>query len=200
MKTVRPLALPAMVAVPALLACSAVDCGRAANKVVPGVRSIDPEYNTAPVDCDPEFKMSAPRGCTQGTITCGDEVEGSNAPGRFKFDDDFYQHMQCTPERNHYDEAPEAVYRLHIPADVMATVTLISDCAELDVASYRWEEDDRCPTVKHPRAQCEMDTSERGGSVVISTVNVPENHLLIVDGQKGETGNFRLKVDCRTYR
>jgi hypothetical protein len=29
---------------------------------------------------------------------------------------------------------------------------------------------------------------------------VPENHLLIVDGQKGETGNFRVKVDCRTYR
>ena len=196
----RPLMLPAMVAVPSLIACTAVDCGRKVNKVVPAVRELDPEYATEPVSCDPENKMPAPRGCTQGRLTCGDVVEGSNAPGRFTFDDDFYQHMLCTPERNHYDEAPAAVYRLEIPADVMATVTLISDCAELDIASYRWEEDDRCPNVKHPRAQCEMDVSDRGGHITISTVNVPENHLLIIDGQKGETGNFRVKVDCKTYR
>jgi hypothetical protein len=196
----HPLLATAAVALPFVLACSAVDCGRTVNKVVPAVREIDPEYNTDPVDCDPPVQMASTKGCAQGVITCGSTVEGNNGGGRARFDDDFYQHMLCTPQRNHYDEAGEAVYRLELPADVLAKVTLISDCAELDVASYRWEEDGRCPNVKHPRAQCEMDTSDRGGSIEIATVNQPENHLVIIDGQDGGVGNFRLKVECRTYR
>jgi hypothetical protein len=200
MKLRRPLLLPLILGVGSLLACSTVDIGRKINKVIPAIREIDSEYDTEPVECDPPFPMARPHGCAQEEITCGSIVEGNSGETGSNFDDDFYQHHMCTPERNQYDQSPEAVYLLSLPPDVLATLTLVSDCADLDLASYRWEGSGKCPTARHNRAQCEMDISDRGGSIDIATVNTGEHHLIIIDGKKGAEGNFRLQVKCRTYR
>jgi hypothetical protein len=192
--------LPLSVAVPALLACSMNTCGRAAHKVVPAVREIDPAFATEAVPCEEKVPMPSQKGCAMQDLSCGDEVLGSTTFGPSLFDDDFYQTMMCAPAREQYRDSPEAIYRLTIPADIRAKVTLVSDCADLDLATYRWEETGRCPTSKHPRAQCEMNTGRGGGTVIVQTVGSPEHHLVIVDGKHGERGNFRLRVDCETYR
>jgi hypothetical protein len=45
-----------------------------------------------------------------------------------------------------------------------------------------------------------MSTKRGGGTIRITSVDKPESHLIIVDGKKGVTGNFRLSVKCTTYR
>jgi hypothetical protein len=185
-----------------LLACSGsfVDCGRAAHKVVPGVREIDPEYATEPVDCDAEYPMESPRGCSIRTISCGETILGNNSTGIQHFDERFYQPKACTPERHSYDEAPESPYMLEIPPYTWVDIVLASDCVDLDVFSANWDEPNRCPTPSHVNVnQCEADVTTRGGKITITTVAKPEHHLIWVDGKKGATGNFRLTVNCREY-
>ena len=184
-----------------LLACSGVDLGRKAAKVVPAVEKINPEYGTEPVDCGKPYPTPAMVGCVMDTITCGGSIEGNTAAGgAMKFGDDEYQHWYCTPQRNDYEESPEAIYALEVPADIWADITLVSDCADLDVVAIAWQDTKRCPTVANNIIECEMDTSDRGGKIHVTTVNKPQTYLLVVDGKHGAEGNFRLDVKCHTYR
>ena len=154
----------------------------------------------APDPCEDEVATPAPSGCAMATIACGETIQGNNDAGAFVFDDDFYQGKYCTPQRNRYSESPEAVYMLNVPGDIKAVVTLTSECEDLDIAAISWNESDRCPTTQHNIAECEMDTHSGGGSVTMTTVTRAQNYLLIVDGKKGVTGNFELKVECSQYR
>ncbi|MFM2247643.1 MAG: hypothetical protein RL071_3717 [Pseudomonadota bacterium] len=186
-----------------LLACSGglVDCGRAAHTVIPAVREIDPEYATEPVDCSQDYPTEAARGCAIREISCGDVVLGNNTNGIEAFDEDFYQHKACTPQRHSYSKGPEAIYSLNIPANTWVDVVLASDCVDLDVFSANWDNPRKCPTPSHVNVtQCEADVTDRGGKITITTVDRPEAHLVWVDGKEGATGNFRLTVRCRTYR
>jgi hypothetical protein len=184
----------------ALLACGGSSCGRNVAKVVPAVGAANPEYTVEPVDCDPPITLPAAQGCSQKTITCGDTVAGNNATGRYHFEDDFYTGKFCSPERHDYENSPEAVFLLNIPGDVQADVTMVSDCEDLDLASVQWNDRTRCPTINHTTGPCEMSTKRGGGTIRITSVDKPESHLIIVDGKKGVTGNFRLSVKCTTYR
>ena len=40
----------------------------------------------------------------------------------------------------------------------------------------------------------------RGGYMTITTVEKPETYLIGVDGKQGAHGNFRLAIECSTYR
>lgn len=186
-----------------LLACSGglVDCGRTVNKVIPAVREIDPEYATEPIDCKKPYESEAPLGCAIREVQCGDVIVGNTSNGIMHFDESFYQHKACTPERHEYGLAPESIYALNIPANTWVDVLLASDCVDLDVFSANWDNPRKCPTPSHVNVtQCEADVTERGGKITITTVDRPEAHLLWVDGKRGATGNFRLTVNCRRYR
>ncbi len=198
----RPLLVLCAAALPVVLACSGTDIGRTINEVVPSVREVDPEFATEKVPCDEPFSTPAPKGCAMATLSCGDQVQGNNAFGEQNYDDAFYVGKFCGPQRHQYEEAPEAIYLLEVPGNVQADVTLSSDCVDLDIASISVPPDatNRCPTLSHAVQVCEMDQGRGGGSVRITTVDRAETHLIVVDGKKGVTGNFRLRVDCRTYR
>jgi len=198
MKLARFISLSALAL--SILACSTTNCGRKAAKVVPALEKVNPEYGTEPIDCDKPYPTRSAIGCSQGTLTCGGSIEGNTSGGRSHFGDDFYQKKFCSPERHDYDEAPEAVYTLEVPGDIQADVYLTSDCEDLDIVAMSWADTDRCPTINHAFAECEMDTHKGGGKVRLTTVNKPQTYLLAVDGKKGATANFRITVKCSTYR
>ena len=50
------------------------------------------------------------------------------------------------------------------------------------------------------RKECEMNTKPEGGTLRLTTVNNPQTYLIAVDGQQGDYGNFRLTINCKTYR
>ena len=45
-----------------------------------------------------------------------------------------------------------------------------------------------------------MNTKPEGGTLRLTTVNNPQTYLIAVDGQQGDYGNFRLTINCKTYR
>ncbi|MFT5682093.1 MAG: hypothetical protein ACI8RZ_003011 [Myxococcota bacterium] len=170
-------------------------------KPLPGVALPPVEAEAPPPDpCLEPTPTPAPQGCVIASITCGDTIQGNNEFGNSNFDDDFYQSKFCTPQRNKYVEAPEAVYMLDVPADIKAVVTLTSECEDLDIVAISWNEAGRCPTIKHNISECEMDTHLGGGSVTMTTVTRAQKYLIAVDGKKGATGNFELAVECSEYR
>ena len=160
----------------------------------------DPALTPPPDPCLDPYPTPAPSGCAMATIACGDTIKGNNESGAFNFDDDFYQSKYCTPQRSSYVDSPEAIYTLTVPTDIKAVVTLTSECEELDIAALSWNEPDRCPTIRHNISECEMDTHDGGGSVTMTTVTRAQDYLIIVEGQKGSTGNFELTVECSQYR
>lgn len=82
---------------------------------------------SAEVDCGASLPAPA-AGAVTDTLQCGGTVTGTTEGGTSSFGDDFYQRAFCSPARQHYDDAPEAVYRLEVPANTQATVELHSPC------------------------------------------------------------------------
>ena len=177
-------------------------CGKQAAKVLPVLEKVNPDYAEPELACDPAFPTASPSGCVIQTITCGDQVEGNTASGRFNWGDDFYQKAFCTPQRHDYDDSPEAIYMLKVPGDVQADIRLESPCADLDLVAVGWNDATTCPTVAHTIriVECEMGTKGGSDSVRMTTVEKPQSYLIGVDGKNGATGNFRITVKCSTYR
>ena len=103
--------------------------------------------------------------------------------------------------REDYEDSPEAVYMLTVPGDIRADIRLDTNCAELDIFAIRWDRKD-CPTRKHTRSipQCEFNDKPGGGYLTITTVERPETYLIGADGKNGAHGNFRMAIECSTYR
>jgi hypothetical protein len=150
-------------------------------------------------DCDQDLKQPA-ADCALALIPCGGSVEASNAGQGKRFDDDFYQSKYCTPQRHRYADSPEAIWAIDLPADTQADVVLHTDCVDLDLFSIRWPELGSCPSRSSGSGECEGSTRSGDDTVRITTVNRAERHLIWVDGKAGATGNFRIEVQCRTYR
>lgn len=188
-----------------LLVLSAASCDnvtRSVSKAVPVLEKVDEDLAAEPVECDQPLPTPAARSGIIGTLTCGSVVTGNTAGGNHRWGDTFYQKSFCTPERHNYDDAPEAVYALELPANVQADVRLDSNCVDLDVVAVGWQDKHSVPnTAHHVRIrECEMDTSRGGGNVRMTTVNQPQRYLIGVDGKEGAIGNYRLTVKCSTYR
>lgn len=182
-----------------LSACN--NFGNNVARVIPALEAINPEYGAVPLPCDEPLPTGRPGGdCVMAELTCGDTIEGYTGVGNRKFGDAIYKNAFCTVERNHYDNAPEATYRLLVPSNRQAHVQLDSNCVDLDVVAIAWEETDRCPTERHAIHECEMDVSSGGGNITVQTVDRPQRYILAVDGKNGVEGNFRLTVSCNEYR
>jgi len=184
-----------------LLSCDGA--GFYAAKMIPALEQVDPSWGEVPVDCEASHAPpSANYGCIHKKIKCNTVLEDTTRGGESHFDDDFYQQGFCTPQRNDYEESPEAIYQLRVPPNTLVDMRLDSNCADLDLAAMSWNET-RCPTLKHAPAiqrECEMDTQFGGGTLRLTTVKNPQTYLIAVDGKDGANGNFRLTVNCRNYR
>lgn len=172
-------------------------------KMIPALEKVDPSWGAEPVDCDESHSPPyATKGCIHKKIECGDIIEGTTRGGDKNFGDDFYQKGHFTPQRNDYEDSPEAVYQLRVPANQEAFIRLDSNCVDLDVAALPWQQSE-CPTVSHIETntrETEMKTGPEGGTLRLSTVDKAETYFVIVDGKQGVSGNFRLDIRCRNYR
>lgn len=180
-----------------------LNAGRKAAKVVPALEKVNEDFATEPVDCGEDWSSPTPRNNgIMGKIECGGELEGNNRNGNMIWGDDFYQKAFCTPQRNDYEDSPEAVYELIVPANVQADVYLDTDCTDLDLVSVGWQDTKDVPTVKHHNRirECEFDDKKGSGKITLTTVDRAQRFLVGVDGKYGEVGNFRLRVKCQTYR
>jgi hypothetical protein len=139
-------------------------------------------------------------GCSLRTIACGETIESSNAGQARNFDDAFYRSKFCTPRSADYEESPEAVFALTVPAEMKADVYLETPCDDLDLFSIRWPHTDRCPTKSTSTGECEGSTKGSEDTIRIMAVGRDEKHLVWVDGKNGATGNFRLRVKCHAAR
>jgi len=186
-----------------LLACSGLmDDGGTKTTHVPATSAsptVMPGEGERGLSCDTPVPTPRPEGCTVGRISCGETIEATNldAPGRFG--DDFYVYHFCTPQRHDYDDAAEVAYMLTVPGDKKATITVESDCADLDVSAMTWEDTGTCPRDAGRRLnECEM--RPKHDDISVATVTNAQEYMVVVDGRNGSEGNFRLSVVCEDYR
>ncbi len=185
-----------------LLAVSCDFLGRTAAKFIPALEKANEEWAPPQMDCESNIPTQKPRRCVAGRIACGDIVEGHSGAGEGRWSDTFYGGAKCVPRKHRYDASPEMTYRFKLQPNTEAIVELVSDCADLDVFGFRWEEKGTCPSDRHYERipECEMDDSPRGGRIKLTAVNKPVTYLVGVDGKRGAVGNYRLSVTCRQNR
>jgi len=154
------------------------------------------------MQCETNIATPKQRRCGSQTLSCGSIVEGYSGAGEGRWSDTFYHRARCVPTKHGYGKAPEMTYRLKLEPNQEAIVTLVSDCADLDLFGFRWEEKGTCPKDRHGERilECEMDDTKRGGQIKLNSVNKAVNYLVGVDGKKGAEGNYRISVACRTNR
>jgi hypothetical protein len=146
------------------------------------------------LDCSAEIESLATSGCGHVELDCGSVITARMGEGDSTFSDDFYENMHCIPVASGYGGA-DAVYSLQVPASTEAVIRLESPCAELHLASFRWEDRTSCPSAEGTAHACEMDA--RSDSPVIKITSIrPERNLIIVDGVGGLDSVYRLSVTC----
>ena len=165
-----------------------------------GASGAGPSGDPTDLACDPKIDTPTASGCAIRPIQCGETIEANNADQSQNFDDAFYRAKFCTPRSANYAAGREAIYNLHLPANMRATVRLESPCANLDLFSIRWPHADRCPNSSTSTGECEGSTKPGVDSIQIVAVGNDEHHLVWVDGQDGDYGNFRLSVVCEPGR
>lgn len=163
-------------------------------------RELPPPTDDPPVECDSSMEVSRAKGCAIQSIACGDTIEMSNGGQAGHFDDAFYRAKFCSPRSADYEESPEAVYALTLPAEMKADIHLETPCDDLDLFSIRWPHADRCPTKSASTGECEGSTKGSSDTIRIMAVGRDEKHLVWVDGKNGAVGNFRLRVECSAAR
>lgn len=172
-------------------------------KMIPALEKVDPSWGAEPVDCEASHAPpDATFGCFHKRIKCGEVIEDTTRGGKSHFDDDFYQKGHFTPQRNDYEDSPEAIYQLKVEENTKVTMRLDSNCVDLDLMAMPWKEK-TCPTVSHVEtntAETEMNTKPDGGTLILTTVDKPQTYLIAVDGKQGAYGNFRLDIRCSLYR
>jgi hypothetical protein len=196
----------ALVLIGSILACSG-EFGYRAGQIFPFLRQARPELNYPPVDCDKELDLApAPKGCITKTIECGDEIDATNEGGAREFDDEFYQVSTFAPFGANYGDSPEVVYQLKLGPHTHADLTLVSPCADLDLGTMLFEGKNGglkgCPVPRGNHQDTNMSVSETAVDTIAIETTKPsgkklsDNYLVIVDGKKGDVGNFRLDVKC----
>lgn len=149
--------------------------------------------------CDESLSTADPGGpaCFTDTLGCGDVVEATNEGGESGFVGEDWESWFCTPNLDRWDyESPERVYSMFIPADTTATFDFETPCADLDLFVVYWQDEDSCPGSGSSIRECETVDEEGNGGHVSVWSDVGAWYVVAVDGRGGETGNFRLSVDC----
>ncbi len=178
-----------------LMLTACIQAQSAWQKVQAKVEEAKERATIPPMPCAAEVADEAPTACVTDRLTCGSVVEGTTKGGDDEWGDDFYAGHFCFPAGDHYD-GPERVYVLDVPEYQDVTVRLDSDCVDLDIAALAWDYDGTCPGVNHNIPECESNNRSGGGKVRLNVFK-PRSYLVVVDGKEGETGTFRLTVQCK---
>ena len=158
------------------------------------------------LDCDQAIEMSlfeAPEGTAecvvQPRLECDAEpIVATNDRGLSQFDSSEYTSWYCFPFEEDPYAGPEAVFAFEHPGTGTVYIDLHTPCEELSLIAVRWNdwEDDRvCPTEDTVSLQCDA-AYERGDERLRIDEFAPINYLLMVDGPRGEIGNFTLSAEC----
>lgn len=135
--------------------------------------------------------------CFTGVVACGQTIIGHTRGGVNRYDTRFWEAKQCWPGTVNHTSGDERVYRLSLPdGKVMATVTLDTPCADLDLMGFRYE-GEGCPTVDHQVTQCEsMRKPGTKREKVHLVSDRPSQWVLVVEGADDAEGAFGLTVQC----
>ena len=174
------------------LACGPAGC--VVDQVRGELATLEDDRAAPVMACDDANPGPAPDRCLSGKVRCGDRVSGTTGGGDSAMGREFYAAAFCFPATDGH-EGPERAYLLQAPPNQKITITLDSDCVDLDVAALSWAYDGTCPTVNHPIAECTASTARGGGEVVLNTFHA-RDYLVVVDGKNDAVGPFRLRVDC----
>lgn len=173
------------------------DTGAADTGAIDTDADTDTEVDTAL--CGETFSTAAPGGpsCFTETLSCGDVVEATNDGGDSTYVGEDWESWYCTPNLDRWEYAsPERVYSMFIPARTTATFRFESPCADLDLFVLYWQEEDTCPGSGTSITDCETVDDEGSGGETSVWSDDGARYVVAVDGRGGETGNFRISVDC----
>ncbi|MBM4393818.1 MAG: hypothetical protein FJ090_22050, partial [Deltaproteobacteria bacterium] len=164
--------------------------------VVQGVSNSTTAASTSALpSCATAVESPPARGCISGTLACGATVQGTTLGGDSAWDDTFYSKAFCFPAGDRHSGS-ERVYLLDLPALTEATVTLKSDCVDLDLVGVAWAYDGTgCPAVGHAIPECEGDNKRGGGQVKLQAFNA-RSYLVGIDGKAGAVGPYTVSVTC----
>lgn len=180
-----------------LVAAMAMACGPAScvrERIEAEVASLDEDLTAPAVDCDTTTPGPSPQGCLSGRLHCGDRIASTTIGGESNLGRAFYAGAFCFPAVDGH-EGPERAFLLQAPPKKDITITLESDCVDLDIAAVAWSYEGTCPTENHPIPECEASNARGGGVLRLNTFQ-SRDYLILVDGKDGAEGPFRLKVDC----
>ncbi|MBN2798836.1 MAG: hypothetical protein JXX28_06770 [Deltaproteobacteria bacterium] len=135
--------------------------------------------------------------CVTDQIACGQTVIGHTRGGVDRFDTHFWEKKQCWPGTVNHNTGDERVYRLNLPdGKIMATATLDTPCADLDLMGFRWT-GDTCPTVEHAVNQCEsMRKPGKTREKIHMVSDRASQWFLVVEGADDQEGAFAITVQC----
>jgi hypothetical protein len=155
-------------------------------------------WDQAP-DCASEGVASPPRNCLSGALACGSTISGTTLGGDSAWGDKFYATEFCFPTGDHHSGA-ERVYTLTAPENTQVTITMLSECVDLDLIALAWQYEGTCPTEKHLVPECEADAKKGGYGVIKIQSFAEKQYLVAVDGKRGAVGPFTLSVTCAPLR
>lgn len=153
----------------------------------PGVRAGAPPG----VRCDEPIAQDVAPDGTAGVLACGGWVLGGTAGGIGRFDEAFYRDADCAGIRRHGGN--ERIYRLDVPSDQRAVVSLDSPCGALDLVALRSEQ---FPTSADAVEACEAGSGSGGGRSVELWGEDAATWYVVVQGHAAEEHNFSLSVAC----
>jgi hypothetical protein len=191
--------LPPVLAVLGLLSLACQDVKTVAYEARDAAQAAKKAAMTPSMPCDARVSEVEPIDCLSGTLSCGQVIEGTTSGGDSRFDDDFYSRHFCFPAGDDHG-GPERVYLLEAQPYSSVTLSLQSDCVDLDIAAAAFAYDGTCPTASHPVPECEGNNRRGGGSIVLQTFNNPRTYVVAIDGKGRGAGTFRLSVDCKEIR
>jgi hypothetical protein len=173
-------------------------CDRITELTQTTVTSTPSTVTLSATDCSSSGEAAPAHACLSGELSCGSVVTGTTMGGDSAWDDGFYSQAFCFPSGDRHSGS-ERVYSLALPKNTEATVTLQSDCVDLDLVVLAWHYEGSCPNIGHPIAECEGDNKRGGGQVKLQSFNT-RDYLVGIDGKGGAVGPYTLRVDCRDLR
>jgi hypothetical protein len=155
--------------------------------------------NGSDVDCDANYSTPAVSGeCITGPLSCGGEVYATTVGGSTFYDEVQYETsvFSCIgPWGTGISySAAERVYEIDVPAGKTATVVLDSPCADLALRTIR--SGDECLSISTTAANCDGPADVSDPFQTSYVLNSGYRHEILVDGQDGGSGNFKLSVEC----
>lgn len=146
--------------------------------------------------CRESFSTAPPGGpdCQTATISCGQTLTGTTEGGLSQLGGDSYLDWFCEPTPDRYG-GPERVYLLVLEGRAVAHINLDSPCTDLDLMVMHYGDEDTCPSPGAGISECE-GAEQVGDDKVTVTAFERYAFYIVVDGKGGDTGNFRLSVEC----